>query len=561
MDVYAVGAIMYRMLTGGPPYREDSIVDQLDTAGSLPKRLQRYREAIQQASPPIRHVQRASVDRELARIVSRCLAANPEDRFTNVQEILDRLDRRAETRARRPLMLLGILGPILLLVVASVFAARTINQASERTREALRTEAFNSNRLAAKFAARTLESELERYFRSCRDEMDESDFLKSLSATLSDPAVGRDLKLIADQGTSELALKMVDTRESFLDIASRVNLDRYLAERLKRYTDAPSDSRVPRLASMFVTDASGTIFGIAYSNPVTRDQSSAGRNYAYRTYYHGQKNDLSKDTSIPSIKPLTNMHLSAAFQSTATGLWKVAISAPIYLPGNSSDQPDSVFVVTINLGDFELLQGDAGANQVAVLVDARQGPTRGTVLQHPYMELRHRAGKRNTGDPYKVDAKLMDVLLRGGDDDYRDPIASAQDAEAYAGNWIAAMQPVSVPGEATFDSGSEDHADLLVLVQYRLSKVFAPVGAMQQSLLREGAVALFSIFFVSATLWLIVRRVGDERADRSRRLAHLVGEGREGVSTEQPEHDTSERLPRSGMTETMEPPGSSEDQS
>ena len=100
-----------------------------------------------------------------------------------------------------------------------------------------------------------------------------------------------------------------------------------------------------------------------------------------------------------------------------------------------------------------------------------------------------------------------------------------------------------------------------MLVQYRLSKVFAPVGAMQQSLLREGAVALFSILFVSATLWLFVRRVGDERADRSRKLAAAIGEGREGVSTEQPDHDTSERLPRSDMTETMEPPGSSEDQS
>jgi hypothetical protein len=392
--------------------------------------------------------------------------------------------------------------------------------------------------------------------------MNEKDFLSTLTATLSDPAVKRDLKTISDQGTSALAQKMVDTRESILEIPSRIELDQYLEQRLSRYTDAPSTSRVPRLASMYVTDASGTIFAIAYDNPVAREQNSTGRNYAYRTYYHGGKNDLPKDTPIRSIEPLKSMHLSAAFQSTATGLWKVAISAPIRLPGNeASARPDAVFVATINLGDFELLQGDAGANQVAVLVDARDGPTRGTVLQHPYLELRHETGKQTSGDVYKVDADMMNVLLRGGDDDYLDPIANAQEAEAYAGTWIAAMQPVSVPGEATFDSDNENHADLLVLVQYRLRKVFAPVGAMQQSLLQEGAIALALILLVSGTLWLIVRRVGDDWAVRKRRQLAAAANGSDGdrASAEPAESplerassDTSKPSPPPNMTETLE---------
>ncbi|MCA9139543.1 MAG: protein kinase [Planctomycetales bacterium] len=524
-DVYAVGAIMYRMLTGGPPYRDDSIIDQLDTAGSLPKRLQRYRESIQNATPPVRHIQRSGVDRALARIVSRCLAANPEDRFTNVQEILDHLDRRAEARARRPLMLLGILGPILLLIATGIYASRTIGEATKSTREALRKEALNSNGLAAKFASRTLETELERYFRLCRDEMDMVEFRKTLESTLADPDVSRDLKIIADQGTSAMALKMIDTRESLLDLEPRVALDKYLAKRLEKYTSAPSGKRVPRLASMFVTDASGTIFAIAYDRPVPRDQNSGGRNYAYRTYFHGEKNDLAKTTPINSIKPLGHMQLSAAFQSTATGLWKVAISAPLYNTDTSEDgstdaspkRPDAVFVMTINLGDFELLQGDEDADLVAVLVEAREGEKRGTLLQHPYLEYRHTAGINNTGDAYKVDAKMMDELLLGDDVNYRDPVAGAEGAERYEGNWIAAMKPVSVPGESTFGSDSENQADLLVLVQYRLDKVFAPVGVMEQTLFREGAAALVTILLVSGTLWFLVRRVGDERAVRSRR--------------------------------------------
>lgn len=550
-DVYAVGAIMYRMLTGGPPYRDDSIMEQLDTAGSLPKRLQRYRESITQATPPNRHVQQHGVDRELAKIVSRCLAAEPANRFTNVQEILDRLDRRAESRARRPLMLLGVLGPLLLIVAASIYAIRTIDHASTSIKQALRGEAFSSNQLTARFAARTLESELDHYFHLCNDEMDDGDFLQALSTALADDSLQRDLKIIADQGSSELALKMTETRESLLDIESRIELDKYLARRLAKYTAAPSRSHVPRLASMYVTDSAGTIFGMAYDNPVSREQNSTGRNYAYRTYYHGQKNDLPKNTPMDSIEPLTTMHLSAAFQSTATGLWKVAISAPIYLSDNTSTQPDAVFVATIHLGDFELLQGEAGANLVAVLVEAREGPMRGTILQHPYMETRHKQGKPNIGDPFKVSADKMDDLLVGKDTDYRDPVAEASDAKEYQGDWIAAMQPVAVPGEAAADSENADRADLLVLVQYRLSKVFAPVGAMRQSLLWEGAAALVTFLIVSGTLWFFVRRVGDERAVRSRKLA-AASDAPADPSNATPSHgDTSKPVPDRDISETL----------
>ncbi len=57
-----------------------------------------------------------------------------------------------------------------------------------------------------------------------------------------------------------------------------------------------------------------------------------------------------------------------------------------------------------------------------------------------------------------------------------------------------------------------------MLVQYRLSKVFSPVGEMRQSLLWEGALALISILIVSGTLWFLVQRAGEQRAGRRRRL-------------------------------------------
>ncbi len=560
-DVYAAGAIMYRMLTGGPPYRDDSIVEQLDTAGSLPKRLQRYRESIFRANPPTRHVQQRGVDRDLARIVSRCLAADPNERFTNVQEILDRLDRREETRARRPLVVLGVLGPLLLFLAAGFFGSRTIDQAILSTQDALRQEALGSNNMAAWSAARTLESELERYFRLLRNEMDRDEFRDALVAALDDPAMRRELKSIADQGTSVAALKMTEARERLLDLSVQQALDDYLGRRLSRYVDTPPESHIPSLATMFVADAAGTIFGIAYDDPVPRDQNSAGRNFAYRTYFHGQKNDLPEDTPIESIDPLERMHLSAAFQSTATGLWKVAISAPVYLPENTARRPDAVFVMTINLGDFELLQGDSGDNLIAVLVDAREGSKRGTVLQHPYLETRHREGKPHNGQSYRVDEALMDALLRGGEvDEYHDPVAREDDADRYTGKWLAAMQPVRVPGEdsvAGDDSESgrygDQQADLLVLVQYRLNKVFAPVDTMRRRLHWDGAVGLLAILMVSATLWFLARRSGGDERFHSGRPKSGSGSGRPPKSGN---GDTSRPSTDVDLAETLAAPHS-----
>lgn len=521
-DVYAVGAILFRMLTGAPPYRSDQIVEQIDTAGSLPKRLEHYRTAISTSPPPEQHLRRPGVDRMLGRIVSRCLAVDSSQRYANVQQILQDLDRRDQIRVRRPLMLLGIVGPLLVLFATSFFGARSIKQASNSTMSALRTEAFGSNQLAATFAARTLESEIERYYQLARNEASRPAFRQQLEATLESPQVIRSLSQIASMKAPIATHGTSEAREQLLKDSTRLSLDGLLAKRLARYTMPADGSRRPRLASMFVTDRLGTIIGIAYDEPVEHDENSAGRNFCYRTYFHGGHVDLPKKTvQIGEIEPLTTTHLSAAFPSTATRLWKVAVSTPIYLTDDKT-KPDALFVATINVGDFELLQSEQGANQVAVLVEAREGTARGTILQHPLMDARRIAGVKMEGVVYRMPVQLMDRLLAGGDVDYRDPLATAVDGSAYAGPWIAAMQPVALP-RSHVDRDDDNpsppstisNADLMVLVQYRLEKVMAPVQQMRSALLVEGAAALASILVVTLTLWLLVRRVGSPGDDGS----------------------------------------------
>lgn len=73
-DVYALGAILFSLLTGQPPHRNDDAVGHIDSGADLADRLARYRRLIAAAPPPTEHRTRSDVDRSLAEIIDRCLA-------------------------------------------------------------------------------------------------------------------------------------------------------------------------------------------------------------------------------------------------------------------------------------------------------------------------------------------------------------------------------------------------------------------------------------------------------------------------------------------------------
>ena len=62
-DVYALGAILYTLLVGVPPHRNDDTVGKIDAASELEERLARYRHAIR-AAPPIARLRPPSLHLE-----------------------------------------------------------------------------------------------------------------------------------------------------------------------------------------------------------------------------------------------------------------------------------------------------------------------------------------------------------------------------------------------------------------------------------------------------------------------------------------------------------------
>ncbi len=519
-DVYALGAILYSMLVGTPPYRNPEVVETLDSAASLPARLERYRSAIFSAPFPKQHHRVPGVDKALYQIVDRCLAKQPSERYANVQQVLEDIARRDSSRFRRPLYLLGIVGPLLLLMMMMLFFLRGISVAKAESLERVEQWAQRSNEFAAKFAARTLESEIASLFRLVTDEADRGRIKSLLVSTTVDNQ--QFLKHLAEGKETE------GERESFLRSNSRMELEMYLTQRLNLIAHrVPDKDQAALFSSIFVLDANGNNLGISFMETQDRlEQSPVARNFAYRSYFTGLRADLDQKTEHQP--PTEHAHFSASFRSTSTGKWKVGISCPIWPETAESDsatdalpprRPLGVLVLTINLGDFQLLAGDKEAadkeagdqNRLAVLVDGREGNQQGTLLQHPLLSTlaTQATTLRDAILIPPIDPRQLTKLRNEGMRNYRDPAAKHPEGAAYEGEWIAAIQQVALP------SLDQNHAgrgtDLWVLVQERASRAQDPVHQLGNRLQNESIVALVTVVLVICVLWYFVFRLSEVR--------------------------------------------------
>ncbi|MCO6457873.1 MAG: protein kinase [Pirellulaceae bacterium] len=506
-DVYALGAILHCMLTGQPPYRNAEAVEHIDTARNLPERLARYQQVISTAPKPAGYQRLPGMDRALVEIVQRCLAIEPLDRYANVQEILEALRVRDAVRARRPLMVLGILGPILLLLVMALFGWRGYRNALKASETAVGEQLARGNQFAAYAVAQTAAGELEQYFRTVERVAADREFHELVVQVLDDTQVQPLLERLSDPvfsaGPSE-------QRQALVEHAARQPLQ----SRIDAWLNDPTK---PSAASWFFCDPRGTQIASSFGGKET--QSTLGRNFGWRTYFHGGPSDLVRESPDgqlldylpPGERRLSETHLSAPFQSTATNLWKVAISTPVY----QGERFLGVVAMTVNLGVFVEFPFEAVESQFAVLVDGRPGEQTGMILQHPLFNRILRDSEslpdRFTGPEYRVP---LDSFQGGITNAYRDPMSGDELGADYRRSWVAAKVPVLLQRRNGEEAQGLD-TGLVVVVQEDYESALVPVRDLGRRLVREGVSALAVVIGVVFVLWFFVLRLWGQPVRRA----------------------------------------------
>jgi len=500
-DVYALGALLYHMLCGEAPYRTAEGERQIREAGTLKERLAVYRRILQDSPRPTGHRRRPGVDRRLVDIIDRCLRIDPRKRFSNAQAVLDMLLLRDRYRSRRPLLVLGIVGPALLLLATTPFVYRAMSGAIEDSRSSLMERALESDILPATILARSILRDLEGR-------------RSALVYIAADPKLREAVRTAKGKPWQ-------DRKESFATLLES-----------KQHFDVARDAlKRPRDTSWFVDDVDGYA---RWRDPY--DPRIDNKRWAHRDYFHGLRREFdpkaapgSPDALPANIKPIQEPHLSLAFRSKSTGRYMVAISVPIW----ETDRKQKVIGILARTMHLDQLLADYGQDissrdRIVALVEAGDWK----LLHHPWMagrDIPDETFARLTLDPQIVERlQALDIRRRlqepvnrqdGSVSDYVDPVGrEGMGGERYGGLWLAAFAPVGNTGWT-------------VIVQEHRKEALEPVDKMQRGMISYGLSALVVSCGLIGLLWYFVNRALSERGLRM------------GIGRSRSPHGTADQTP------------------
>jgi hypothetical protein len=501
-DVYALGALLYHMLCGTPPFRTPENERRIREATNLEEKLTTYRQIVGQGPRPARHRSVRGVDARLAEIVDRCLAPDPSRRYRDAAEVADALATRARQRSLKPMIWLGIALPGLLLVLLFPLAMKAVDNAAATAERNIAKRALESGGVSAKILAYSLNDDIDQRLRALANIADYAE-LKPRLAGITQP--------VGSPARSAL--------QEYL-AADKAHIDQ-----IRRESDSDLDE------SWFLNDAEGFQRWREPPSPRSEEQ-----NYSWRDYFHGQGADHPEWEGRKDIPPLTTPHISAPYRSVADGELKIALTVPVH---DAEQRVIGVLGRTVQLGkllgSYKRLLGDEWRDQagerVIALYDTRGD--RGWILDHPWMtaaNLGKLAGAEVFDRPTlpaeqrqmleelrklvrtKQPTEGRNLVLR-----YDDPVANV-DADAkrkFGMPWLAAFWPVG-------DTG------WFAVVQERRDEVLSPVREIQGGLVKYGLTGVLLVVTLVATSWYFIRRVmrGQERKVpewKSKRVEELKG--------------------------------------
>ena len=489
-DVYALGALVYQMLTGSIPFRTTDTDLRLSAATSLEQRLGIYRHIVEQGPKPCEHRRVAGVDQQLAEIVDRCLASDPAKRFPNAQAVLDRLMTRERSRSRRPLVLLGLVLPLLLIFAIAPLADQAMRDAINTTQRSLSKRALESDVLTVNLLSESIKRDID-------DRLAELDSIAS----------AQDLRT----SVIEFASKPMDARGPWWDL-----LDGIKKENDKRWTrlERPADD------SWFLLDANG------FQRWRDVRSLSLDRSFAYRDYFHGGGFHYSEGNVPLGLSPITSAYVCVPYRGTTQQHDLIALAVPVFSLDDDA-QVIGVLARSLSLSslllDYEKSLRSQRVDEVErkfAIVDSRLigGTRQWKLLAHGWMT-KDNLDRLHKQDPNGIeklslsdvadqevlsDLELLVQSTESGEDrhdfdrteSYIDPVGQL-DSNTYGGEWLAAFSPIGKRG-------------WVAIVQERKEPVLRPVEQLESRLMAWALGAVFVVVaLVGGSWWLIVMLIND----------------------------------------------------
>ncbi len=480
-DVYALGALLYQMLTGAAPRRSENSEQTLRRATSTEERLAAYRRLLQESPPPSAHRSVSGVDQRLAEIVDRCLERDPHLRLANAQIVLDLLDQRDRANTRRPLMILALLGPLLFLAAMFWIAESSVPRVVQSAEDNLASRALAGDSTSARILALSIHQEL-----LTRAEELEAEAGSPHVQAIVAGAQGHDTEQLKSlcRGTSgppELAAAF---------------------QKLNQAKEGDGDRHPDR--SWFLTDAEGRQI---FRNPVSEEhkESTIGKNFRHRDYFHGLGKALEDPPPGAGIAPRKVSGVSAAYTSEATGQYAIAIAAPVW--NTAKTEVIGVLGRSLHLTDLldpweKTLRDDATGSDQRFLTLAQIDPDSDSLflLDHNWMTPANMKGhmasqskSKDTRIRLTVDQSLR-LLQEGSTANYIDPIAELD--PRFGGEWLAASYPVA-------------DSKWIAIVQERRDLALKPMEDLRNLFFRSGYFAITIFSFMLGVFWVLLRRASE----------------------------------------------------
>jgi hypothetical protein len=445
-DVYGLGALLYAMLTGGPPREDSTLRSRLADTNELAHRLERYRQSVLEASPPGKHRKVPGVDRALADIIDGCLEVDPAKRYRDAAAVLEALDRREQRRRRRPLLLFGLAAPVVLLLAAAGLGFWAANEALTESEQALVAQLQESDRMSAKLVANIIGEKLKAWAeRVIPQEAGSAELRKQMAryAAAKTPAD-------ADRVQREIQTHLGKVHRTW---------DKVSNQTVHRWTVAAADGKM-----------------LATEPP---DDKVVNLYYGWRDWFSGKGDDW--DHKAIRRPPVAAPHVSQPFFSTAAGDgMTIAVTAPIR---DEHKNVVGVLAAAINVAKLHSWLKDVDLERGCVVLLDRQGHC----LLHERPLPTAILPKLGANPPtYRDQSATFRKLLverppdGGVNPDHRDPI----DAKLY----LASYAPCEYSGWGA-------------LVQHEREPALRPVADLRRHMVHSGVVALAFVGLLLGGLW------------------------------------------------------------